>query len=125
MLNSQSFGSEDQAPIILALVDRGIKDPEKIIDSIKFRHFAPGRTLNRLDRLLGFVLECRVYEWLRGRGFVDHETVRALLTPEELEDGNTDPSARARLFLAGVSQSGVPPVRNLNITVSLTLAYDL
>ncbi len=74
--------------------------------------------MSRLDYLFAFLLECRIYEWLRGRGFVDHETVRAYLKPGEFEDAETDGSARARMFLGGVLQSGILPVWDLGISVS-------
>lgn len=75
--------------------------------------------MSRLDHLFAFLLECRIYNWLRGTGFVDHDTVRAYLAPGEFEESQTDTSARARMFMAGVSQSRVPPVWGLGIEVSL------
>ncbi|KLO07603.1 hypothetical protein SCHPADRAFT_641259 [Schizopora paradoxa] len=116
----KSFGSvEDATPLLMAMVAREVKDPEKIIEAVSFHHNAPDRTMNRLDYLFGFLLECRVYEWLRGRGFVDHDAVRAYMSPGEFEKASDDPSARARLLLAGVAQSSVPPVWDLNISITV------
>lgn len=114
--------------MIVSIADRHISGPDEVISAISFVHnYSRGgqdHQPSEFDLLFGVLLECRLIEWIKGVGFVDHDMVRNVLSDDLFSSSQQNPNARAELLLYGVSSSRVPPLRALGIKVSATFFFE-